>query len=353
MNPTVEGAGQPRRRGARRVLQGGAFLACLLIMAWVVHRAMTSPGSAEQLERLRSVSAGSAAVLLICSLATIVIGGLFFRATLSAHTRLPRTNVVALNGVISLLSYLPFKAGLAFRVYWHHRRDGVPLLTIAAWFAASAGVILAGLAPPLCASVWRGQVDGWWWAVSIGGTALSGVLIVVCSRVFAGEGGIARLAGWARAARLSPLARVVEGGHFRRLHAGFMMLAAPAAVAEALALRTLDVGAQATRLYVAAGVCGVTLTPGQAVLAGTLYFFFQATSPGGVAGAREGGTVAVMAWMGIPNLPDLSVVVLTASLAEVAMNVACAGAGALWLARSGRARSVDPADQSSSSPSSS
>jgi len=338
--PAVLSALRPRRQSPLRIAgQIIGFIVCLSILVFVVYRAFTRPESAAQLERLAAASWWQVAALLACSFATVTLGGLGFAAVLRPVQRLRRTDAVAVNGVVSVISYLPFKIGLAFRIYWHHRHDRVPLLVIAAWFAATAALILTALAPPLLASLWRGTIDALWFVTSAVGMLLAGALIVIIARALAGERGLQRIRRAAGVLRIAFLDRVLTSARFRHLHGGTAMLGSPATVAQMLLLRTLDVASQAVRLYIAAQVCGVALEPSQAVLAGSTYFFLQAATPTGVAGVREGGTIGVMAALGVP---DLTVVVLTASLAEVVANVVMAAAGGAWLRWGYRTATVPP-----------
>ncbi len=320
----------PARRMSlgRMVFQLVGFALCLGLLGFVVYRAFTRPESAEQLERLRDAHWWQVAVLLVCSFATVVIGGLVFAVVLRPQRHLRTINVVAINGVVSVISYLPFKLGLAFRIGWHIRRDGISPFTMFAWLAATALLILASIAPPLAASLWRGKIDALWIATGLLGMVIVGSVVVLSARAFAGQRGLKRIADMVAVLRIGFLNRLVASPRFGVLQSGTAMLASAPTVAKVLVLRTLDLAAQATRLYVAAQVCGVPLDPSQAVLAGSTYFFLQAVAPTGVAGVREGGTVGLMTALGVP---DLTVVVLTASLAEVIANVVMAAAGGLWL----------------------
>src|SRR5262245_60699123 len=113
-----------RRSFVRRAVQLVVFCACVGVLVWLVHHALTDPGNRPQLERLSAAAPGDVAVLVACSLVTTIVGGLVFRAVLTPERRLRRVDCVAVNGVVSVISYLPFKVGLAFRVWWHHSRDG-------------------------------------------------------------------------------------------------------------------------------------------------------------------------------------------------------------------------------------
>jgi hypothetical protein len=270
--------------------------------------------------------------MLALSGLTIANTGLVFRALFAPIRPLSRLDLVAVNSVCSLLSYIPFKASLAYRVYTHHRRDRIDLITIGAWLAATAAVMLATLAVPVAASWWRARIDALWWLAAVGGTALAALALVALGRAVR------------RVAPAQPGTPTI----LSRLLCGAAMLASPRAVFSAVTLRALDLAVTAARFALAAAICGVALPLDQAVLAAATYFFFQATAPAGVAGVREGGTAALMNFLG---RDDLAVVILTVSIAEGAMNIAMGVTGWAWLRRPPRNNPPCP-PSSSTAPSS-
>jgi hypothetical protein len=304
------------------------FLVGLTLLAGCAYLAFSKPAYREQMARLAQAPPWQLAAMLALSAGTIAISGLVFRAVLRPVRRLGAIDCVAVNGVCSALSYLPFKVSLLFRVFYHHRRDRLALLEIGGWMAATAGVILVSLAGPLLASLWIGRLGPAWWGVALGGIALGAGAVLLCANLLASDAGWGRFAGLLRASGISPLRRLADSSRFAQLHAGVLMLASPASVAQALALRGMDVGVHSARFYLAAHAVGVELTGEQAVLAGATYFFLQMLAPTGVAGVREGGTAAVL---GLAQQQDLLVVVLAVSAAEATMNIVMGLAGAAWL----------------------
>ncbi len=316
------------RRGWAIALQLLGFLVGMGLLGACAYLALSNPKYREQIARLAEAPWPNLLGLLALSAATIAISGLTFAAILRPVRKLSRLDCVAVNGVCSMLSYLPFKMSLVFRVYFHHRRDGLAVMVISGWIGATGLAILAGLGPVLLASLWRGKVDALWWMVAIGGMFVAGGTLVLVARFLSSPRGWRLLLLAAEGTRLRFARRAVESRWFANLHQGVHMLASPRAVGEALVLRTADITIQAARFYLAARTIDVALTPEQAVLAGVVYFFLQGTAPTGVAGAREAGTASVLALMQGENLV---VVVLAVSAAEGTMNLVMGAAGAIWI----------------------
>ncbi len=314
---------------ARTLIQAGGFLIGLGVLAGCAYLAFSNPEHRAKLARLAEAPWWLIAALLACSTGTIVVPGLVFRSVIRPVRRLRTLDAIAVNGVCSALSYLPFKMSLVFRVLYHRRVDAIPLAEIGGWLAATAGIILVSLAPPAGASLLRGSMDAWWWFIALGGLALGGVVTVLAARWLASDAGWDALAALAKATRLKVAQRFVAGERFEQMHRGVVMLADARTVTRTLGLRVIDMAIQAARFYLAAMAVGVAMSPGQAVVAGVMFFFLQAAAPTGVAGVREGGTAAVL---GLLHLPEgVLVVVLTVAAAEAVMNVVMGVAGAAYL----------------------
>lgn len=311
------------------------FAACLGLLWWVAS-GVFAPGNRAQLERLRNASAGQVAALLGLGLATLVINGAIFQVAVRPVRRLKTADVQAINAIASLLAMLPFKLSVIFRIVMHNRRDKLPVLTIAAWFGAVAVSMAATVLPPLGASLWRGTIDGAWWAASTGGIIVLTACVIVGARLF-GDG-----PGWAwleRTARRLPLPAAIKGtadgsrpGVLPRVHEGLRMLAHPATVLACVGLRVLDAGVQAARFLVAAAILGVALPTDKAVIAGTTYFLIGAAAPTGQLGAREAGTAGLLGTLmhGV-DMDQFKLVVLLVTATEATMMLFCAMSGAAWL----------------------
>lgn len=314
-----------RPRGwVRLAVQSLGFLAGLGLLAWCGYSVFSRPEAREQLSRLTAASWQQVAGLLALSGATIVFGGLMFWAVVRPVRQTRALDQIAVNGVCTVLGYVPFKLSFIFRVVYQNRREGMPLLFIGGWMAACAAVIAACLAPPVAMSLLLKRVDALWWAGSLGGVALAGAALIIGGRWASGPGGRAWIDRAAGAMRLGRLARS-EG--FGRLMEGCAMLADWRATFGGLVLRGLDVAAQAARFWLGAGIIGVAITPDQAILAGATYFLLQVLAPTGVGGVREAGTAGVLGFLG----QDIMVVVLAVSAGEAVMNLVFGAAGAAWL----------------------
>lgn len=307
------------------------FAAGIALLVWCGLEAF-KPGNREQLERLGEAGAGALSLLFALSLATLVLNGLIFGVVLSPERRLKTIDVLATNALATMLSYLPFKISVLARVAIHNRRDGVPLLTIAAWFGAVAVLVLTALGPVAAASLWRQSVDAVWGVVSgLGVLVVTGACVALAG-VFAGERGQGRIRGWAGRARIGVLDRFLVTESYTRLHGVFSMLAHSGAVWGATGLRLADLGAQTARFVVAASILGVGLSWEQAVLVSSTYFLIGMLTPFGMLGTREAGSVGLAALLGLGGEGEsLVVVILAVSATESLVNLACGALGVAWL----------------------
>jgi hypothetical protein len=250
--------------------------------------------------------------------------------------KLKTADIQSVNAIAALLALLPFKLSVVFRAVVHNRRDRLPILTIAAWLGAVAAIMAATVLPPLGASLWRGTIDGAWWAASLGGIALCASAVIVGARVFS-DG-----AGWRwleRVVRALPLPTAIKGtadgakpGILPRVHEGLRMLAHPGAVLACVGLRMTDAAVCTARFLVAASILGVALPSDKAVIAGATFFLIGAAAPTGQLGAREAGTAGLLATLmhGV-DLDQFKLVVLLVSVTEASVLVVMAMAGAAWL----------------------
>lgn len=320
-----------RRSPVRVAVQLLGFGAGIALLWWCVSLAF-QPENREQLQRLADADAGSLVLLFGMSLATLVINGLIFWVAMLPDRRLDVGGVLSTNAIGTLLSYLPFKLSVVLRFAIHNRRDGVPILTIAAWFGAIAATTLIGLGPMALASIWRGGVDPLWWAVTIGGTVLGTAACVVVAGYFAHDRGLGRLHRVLDPLLVGPLKNAVRGDAFRKIHGVFDMLAHPWAVSGAVLLRLADLGSQAVRFAVAASILGVDLSPEHTVLIASTYFLIGMLSPFGMLGTREAGSIGVAGLIGIGDAAEsLAVVVLAISATESLVNLAGGALGVAYL----------------------
>lgn len=299
------------------VLQVLGFCIGIGLLVWCVHGALQNP---EGFRKLGQATPGHVALLVGFTLVIIVTSGTIFRETLRPIRKLPMLEVQATNFIACLLVLAPFKLSVFFRILVHNRRDKVPLLTIGAWFAAVAVVILCVLVPTLGAGVWRGRADVLWFATAGGGSFVLLTTLLLIARFFATDRGwewLKRLY-----ARIPMPARLRAGSVaanalLEKAHEGVRMLASLRVVYGCALLRMVDFAAQAGRIAVAAAIVGQPISWESALLAGTIFFLITAAAPSGAIGTREGGT----AWLITAVLPGIDeglfkVVVIAVSATE-------------------------------------
>ncbi len=333
--PTPPRAG----RAIRLVLQSVGFLIGLVLLGWCIRVAL-SDENREQLARLREASVGQVSLLLALSAGTLLINGLLFWITLRPVHKIRAIDHVAINAVCTFLAFLPFKIGTLSRVAINNRRDGVPLLTIGAWYGVMFAIMLAAYIPAMGASIWRRGLDTTWWIVCLGGAALLCALMVGIARLFAGETGIARLHKIIDSIRLPIVSRLARTEHFDRVHTAAAMAASPLDMAGGIALRLLDLGVMSWRFVVAGSIVGVAFGWEEAVLVASAYYIIGMLSPFGILGAREAGTVFMAGALGIAAstgqsteevAPSLTVLTLFITGTESIVLLAGAAAGTVWL----------------------
>lgn len=330
----TDARGGGRRSVVRAVVQTIGFGIGIALLVWTISEALSAENRA-QLARLGDAQPWQVALLAFGGVATVILNGLIFWCVLRPVKKLRALDVVAVNAVATLLAYLPFKLSVVARIAIHRRRDGVPLLTIGAWFAAMAALLFATLVPAGAASMLFKDID-WLWAVAvISGVFAANGMVVLLSRVIEGERGMTRLMQWSRYLKSGAIDRLLSGRRFAELHAGLTMTGDPGGVLGAAWLRLGDAGVQAVRFWIAAQVLGVPLELDGAVLLGFTFFLIGVVSPFGMLGAREGGTLAIAELIGLGALEDgsnpIPALILFVSGTESIVALAGAGFGAVWL----------------------
>ena len=319
-----------KRRVLRLALQLAGFGAGLGLLAWAVSIALREENR-HQLERLADASIQHIAWLLGLSALSLVLNGLAFWAMLEPARRLRVLDVQATNAVATFLAYLPFKLGALTRVLIHNRRDGVPLLTIGAWFLALTAAMAIAIAPLLAASLVRHEIDAVWLAIAGAGVVLCTIATNAMARYFGFEKGMARLHRILDPITPGRLRPALRSARFRELHEGFAMLACPKALTMGVALRLADLLVQGARFAVAADVLGVDLSFADAVLLALSYFAIGVVSPSGMLGVREMGTTAIAAIAAMAASERFVGVALLVTAAESIATLAGAGVGLAWL----------------------
>lgn len=311
----------------RIAVQVGGFALSMAALYWCYRTATGNPQLRENWPKLLDLPFWLLGSMVATSMLTIVLAALVFTVVLRPVRRLSAADVTAVSGVCTLLGYLPFKLSLVFRIFWHNRRDGVPLLVVGGWFGAVAAVILASLAAPVVAALLVAHD-----AMLFGITTL--VLVGVFGALLYPAASIARFI----TAHINRKLPAALADKLHRLTAGLDMLHHPRSLAIAMMLRALDLAGQSVRFMLAshaaaaAGLLAQPLEPSQAAIAGSLFFLLQILAPTGVAGIREGGTVVVLsAISGGLTAEQIAPVVLVVSAAELIGHILFAIPSALWL----------------------
>ncbi len=335
-----EAAGKQRSL-AKVLIQVIGFAASIAALGWAVKMALTEENRA-QLENLQNASAGQVMALVGLSFSSVAINGLIFWVVIRPVHRIRATDVISTNAIATLLAYLPFKLSLVARIAIHRKRDGVPVLTIGAWFAAIGVLMLAVLGPMALVSFVLQDVSLLWWVGVVGSVAIGVGAVIVMARVFYGERGVRRIAS------VGMLRGWTEKESFARLHAGFDMIACPWSSSWAGILRMLDVLAFAGRFVVAAAVLGLPISGSDALLLGSVYFLIGVFSPFGMLGTREAGTIGAAALFGVSSVAigdggegPIAAAVVFITAVETVVNLGCAGFGVAWLRVSPGKRVLD------------
>lgn len=316
----------PPRSWVRLAVQIGGFLGGMALLTWCVVQAMNEKNR-ESLARLRDTNPRDAALLIGLTALTLLVNGLIFWSAVQPVRKVRVTNVLATNAVATFLSYLPFKLSIIFRFYSHRTIDGVPLLTIGAWFAAVTIGISAATNPVFFTSLFRRETDFVWLACVLGGLLASYFVVIALSRIFAGETGLVRMRKLtALVSRKLAASTLVE-----RAHEGFDMLANPFWLAVQMTCRALDLIVIAARLYLCAKILGVSVSFGESIVYGAFRFAIATLAPTGAAGTQEGGTTWIAKVLHSPNAESFAAILVLMLAVEAAVNLIAAIAGVLWL----------------------
>lgn len=281
------------------------FAISIALLVWVIRRA-TSEENAENLERLREARIGPVLGLLALTAASVTLNGLIFWATARPIRRLRVIDVICVNSIATFLSILPFKLGFLSRAVIHRRRDQMRIVDLASWFISVSLLGLSVFVPLGVISLWRGELDGVWWAAS--SVSILGVLVaaVVLGRLSEDRPWLARmsLGSW----------RVVKH---------------PGTVVTSTAFRLMDVAALGGRFLVAGAIIGLPITFTQAGMHGTVFYLVSVASPAGVLGFRE--TASERLGLAADAAEQFALAALLVTFTEILVSGAMALAGAIYL----------------------
>lgn len=327
-----------RSRWRQRIFPVIGFAIGLVLLVVCIRFALDERNQ-QQLIALRHAHPGLIAALLFANLALLFTGGTGFWAALLPLRRLHYWDYQATNAIAVVLAYVPFKLSLVFRVMVHHRRDRLPLVTIGAWFAAFAALMLATLGPLIVASLLTRTINVAWFILAAVLLLLSNASAVLIARRFAGPRGWERLQALAGFMRLGAAQRLARSKPAARAHEALRLLTSARHVAALMLLRLVDLFAQAARFYLAAQILGTPLDPQTSLLLAATHFFLALVSPSGMVGTREAGTTGVAALLPHVDAHSVAAIALLILVTETLVNFSAAAAG---VARLGPRRMFTP-----------
>jgi hypothetical protein len=277
---------------ARFTLQGVFFLGGLALLWWVIREA-TKPENKDALDRIKNAHPADIALLVGLTIATFFVQGCSFWAAIRPVHRLPMLGVQATNAVAGILANPPGKISILWRIFIHNRRDGVPILTIGAWFVAATVGISAGTNPVFFTSYFHPAIDAVWFGCILAGLVVSHLVIYGVASAFAGERGLSRVRGVVRAFLPGRFRSFADSTAIARVQAGFDMLAHPWWLAAQIAFRVTDLLILGARLWLCAKIAGVSLDYAPALVLAAFRFAIATLLPSGAVGSQEAGTIKV------------------------------------------------------------
>lgn len=327
-------SGPPSKAGLPRWVRVGAQVLLFvggLFLLWWVYREATRPGNRDALERIRHAAPGDIALLLALTLATLLLQGGSFWTAIRPVRRLPFWGVQATNAVASVLASPPGKLSLLWRIFIHNRRDGVPVLTIGAWFIAATVGISAGTNPVFFTSYLHPSIDAAWFGWVAGGLVASHLIIWGLGLIFAGERGLAKFRSLVRAVLPGRLKRFADSDAVGRIQAGSDMVAHPGWLAAQMACRVADLLVLGARLWLCARITGVELAFAPAVVLAAFRFAIATLLPSGAVGSQEAGTIKMAERFAPAAAASLPLVLLLMLAAELLVSAAAGLVGVIYL----------------------
>lgn len=296
----IEPLERPISRSALgRAAQILAAAASLGLLAWCVWLAWGRLQHADAGAILTRAPTATAALVGLTAM-SVLLSGLMFHAALAGARTIPVWRVVGVNAIASLAAFLPLKLGAFIRAAVHHRRDGLPIRLIVAWFATVGGVSALALAPFAGMSLLRGAADGLWW---IAGAAAVALLTLAAPVV-------------ARFAHHRPALRALTLGSAE-------LAASPRRVAGPVLFRLLDGASVAARFVVAGHLVGSPLSWSTAIALAPVFVLVGSASPAGVLGAREGALTGMALLPGTAGAApgEIALVALTVTAGEALTHI--------------------------------
>lgn len=314
--------GKKRGRGAI-ALQLFGFVVSIALLSWCVAIAF-EPGRREQLLSALRESPASLLWLTLLSLLSLIINGFAFALPIRRLHRLRVVDVTAVNAIASLLNMLPMKLSVAFRVMVHFKRDGVGLVTIAAWFAAVAGILFATALPILAARVLFADSRAWVFTSALG-VVLAGVAIVLVSRALSSRAATVRAEAVARRLMLGRFVDLMKSPRLGSVAGAFEMLGDARRAALGVTARLVDIAINTARFSIAATMLGQPTDLSQCAVMAVAYYVVGVLSPAGLLGPREAVVSAISGPLGIADPSAFVAVPLLVTALEVPALLAGAG----------------------------
>lgn len=309
----------------RVIVQVGGFLIGLGLLGWCIRQAF-SPENQKQLAALKDAPAHLIAALFGTGLLILFFSGLSFYVALRPLRRLNFWDLQATNAIATLLGYVPFKAGMVFRILVHNRRDRVPVALIGAWFGAVSIIMAATLGPLFTASMLVREVNGKWAAIAGGLGIFAFACVWTLSWYFHGTRGMAilrsiaeRFGAWAR--------KLVRTTFVRTAHGELDILASAGRVLLLMFIRLVDLSSQTMRFYLAGMIVGTPLSLDTCLLFASTHFVAGVISPAGMVGTREAAIVGLATALGLSNPDSVAGVALLVLASEAVVNSVCSIAG--------------------------
>lgn len=318
-----------RMTPAKVALQVLGFSIGIALLAWCVRQAF-SPDNQRQLAALHHAPIHEIAMLCAANVMVLFCSGLSFSISLRPIQKLNFWDVQATNVIATFLSYVPFKAGMLFRILVHNRRDRVPVALIGAWFGAVSIVMAITILPLFLASLLAREINSKWIAIAVSAGAAGYTAVCLLAWYFHGTRGMAilrslaeRLGRWAR--------KIVRTKFVRTAHGGLDILASPARVFVLVIVRLVDMASQAGRFYLAARIVGTPIAYESCVLLASMHFVVGVMSPAGTVGTREAAVVGAATLLHLENPSAMSGVALLVLASEAVINAALSGFAVLRL----------------------
>ncbi len=306
----------PNMSGARITLQLIGFALGCVLVGWCIKRALD--GGADGLAKLRDADPLLVALLLGSTLGSILCSGLTFWSVARPLRRFGVMEMQNVNLMASLFNYAPIRLGLILRCMFHWRVERMTAIDIGAWIAGVAIVTLGALGSALAAGLIQiplGReellLDWLWFATYALCIVLGSVATILIGR--------------------APLLR-------RFLKGGERVLTNPRILGESLALRTIDLAMWGVRMWAAAEIIGVSLSPAQAVLLAAVAIL-GAGNPLGRIGWREALVAFVAPYVITSSATTQDINALTSQLAllesagEAALTIPLGILGTIWCAK--------------------